>query len=89
MGKAEPSHLMFTWDSAKSVANGELDNLSPNYQKVGNSTSKIHDRLKYFHACSSFYYTCEFDQVLNGERPTSSKVTKMGNVFDGGNKDAR
>ena len=86
MGKAKPSHLMSTSTSPRSRENAELDKLSPNYNKFGNSTNKVYDRLIYFHACCNFYYKCKFSQVLHGEWRKTAKVTNMRNIFDGGIK---
>ncbi len=83
MSKAIPSHLMLTWKSAKSDEHAELDNISTNHSKFGNSTSKIEDRLIYFYACCIFYYKCKFQSSAEWRIAENSKVTKIKNVLNG------
>jgi hypothetical protein len=84
MGKAKLTHFIFSWNLAKSGTNSELDKLLPNYQKVGNSASKIHDKLIYFYECCSFYHKYKFNLELHEELQTTAEITNIRNVFDGG-----
>ena len=56
MSKGETSDLTLAWmNLANCGENAELDGLTPICKLVEQSTSKVHDRLKYFHADCGFH----------------------------------